>query len=711
MKRRQKKLWLTLATSVLLLGNLSIAAPAFADTTTTTNQQPQQTTVVSQQKQAANTVSSSSPANTASSAADQQPSSSSNTNDDSQVAAKVDNQTATSIAQQVKSGQLDDQQVIDHTYQHINQENGKLNNVIYQDPTNAHQQVQKLEQGSKTNKPFYGVPILIKGLGQAYKGYPNTNGLPFLVGNKYGYTKNFVQKLQDMGFIIIGETNFPELGLINITNSNLNGVAHNPWALGHNTGGSSGGATASVAAGIVPIATGNDAGGSLRIPASWSGVIGLKPTQGIIIGDPISPSVVNFAETRDINDTVTLFKGLMNPARSSMEKPVPANLRSLKIAYSLKSPVGTPVSQDAKNAVLNAVKFLRSQGFTVVQQDSPVDGVKLMQNYYLGALDDGSVANFLAQKVLHRNLTANDVTNNVVSPMTYALYEASRKAPNNVSKQFSAELALVNSQMTAFHNQYPIYLTPTTATVAPLNSDPAFLPEYVQKMMQIKNLPFNQQMQLIYDSWLHGLSKTPFTQLANLSGDPALSLPTYVSAAGLPLGIQLEGFKGSDLILLALGKIFEENHQLQFLNTYRAQQNQKGNKPSNHQTGTQTSPTQPIIVQPIHNQNGQTIIVRNVQSATTPSNTTITVSGSKNGVLTSVNGNTSVAGTRATSTTSPINTKANAAITSHANVQPTNNQQKLPQTGNNSLVALALLGSTLLGAIGMMAIDQKRKMN
>ena len=344
--------------------------------------------------------------------------------------------------------------------------------------------------------------------------------------------------------------------MINVTNSNLYGPAHNPWSLDRNPGGSSGGAAASVAAGIVPIATGNDAGGSLRIPASWSGVIGLKPTQGLIIGDSTTPSVVNFAETRDINDTVTLLKGLLNPKQAGTLKALPQDLRSLKIAYSLVSPVGTPVSQDARAAVLNAVQFLRAQGFNVVEQDSPVDGVKLMQNYYLGALSDGSVANFLFQQKYHRNLTAEDVKAGLVSPMTYALYEASRNAPKNVRQQYQDGLATVHQRMTTFHQQYPIYLTPTTATTAPLNSDPAFLPADVAKLLQIKDLNFKDQMNLIYAAWLHGLSKTPFTQLANVAGEPALSLPTYVSAAGLPLGIQLEGAPGSDLVLLALGKLF-----------------------------------------------------------------------------------------------------------------------------------------------------------
>lgn len=547
MNHHRRQIWLAVATGILFLGNLSCAAPVLADNIPANNQQltVQRSTTTAE--------------------------------DNTQVAAKVDNQSATSIARQISSGQLNAQQVVDHTYQKINDENPRLNNVIYQDPADAQQQVQRLQQSSqnpaqdqKQDKPFYGTPILIKGLGQAYKGYSNTNGLPYLEGNTYGYTKNFVKKLQDMGFIIVGSTNYPELGLINVTDSNLYGVAHNPWSLDHNTGGSSGGAAASVAAGIVPVATGNDAGGSLRIPASWSGVIGLKPTQGIILGDSSIPSVGNFAETRNIDDTITLFKGVMNPRRAALLKATPANLRSLKIAYSLTSPVGTSVSKDAQQAILDAVKFLRRQGFTVVEQNSPVDGVKMMQSYYLGALADGSVANFMANQKLHRNLTAADVTNHLISPMTYALYEANRKAPRDTLQKYRAELKLISQQMTAFHEEYPIYLTPTTATVAPLNSEPAFLPDNVQKILKIKDLPFDQQMQLIYDSWLHGLSKTPFTQLANLSGEPALSLPTYVNAAGLPLGIQLQGPNGSDLTLLELGRLFEENHKLIFLNNYLA---------------------------------------------------------------------------------------------------------------------------------------------
>ena len=595
-------------------------------------------------------------------------------NDQSSKTVKDDeDQSALAIAQQVKNQQIDSQQLVDDTYQKI-AENKNLNNVIYQDPVNASQQVNTLPSTpTNSEQPFYGVPILIKGLGQAYEGYPNTDGLPYMKDNRYGYTKNFVAQLQKMGFVIMGETNYPELGLINVTDSNLYGPARNPWEPTRNAGGSSGGAAASVAAGIVPIATGNDAGGSLRIPASWSGVIGLKPTQGIILGDSLTPSVVNFAETRRIDDTIKLFEGLMDPKRKSLLKEFPLKLQDLKIAYSLKSPVGSVVSADAKRAVLNAVAFLRQQGFKVVEKDSPVDGVKLMRAYYLGALSDGTVANYLALQKLHRNLQASDVTKHLVSPMTYALYEASKKAPKEVKQVYNNELALVASQMKSFHEEYPIYLTPTTATVAPLNSDPAFLPVDVAKILQIASMPFDQQMDVIYNAWYHGLSKTPFTQLANLAGEPALSLPTYVNSQGLPLGIQLEGEKGSDLILLALGKLFEEKGKLIFLSDYQKLKNTI--QPSDHQTENM-------------------VITTNIGDPNLGEKLTYKLQSTKN-KFASLN---------------ISNSSHERVILSQkaAGRLPLSKEKQLPQTGSSNNNAAILLGLALL-PLTLLSIDQNKR--
>ncbi|MDN6453040.1 MAG: cell wall anchor protein, partial [Lactiplantibacillus plantarum] len=461
------------------------------------------------------------------------------------------NASASQLAEMVRSGQVTPQELVHHAFSVLAQDNPSLNAVIY---TREQQALDEASQLKDTGQPFYGVPLLVKGLMQLISGGPNTNGLLPLKGNTTSATLPITKAFQNAGFIVIGVTNFPEMGLINVTTSKLYGPASNPWNKDYNPGGSSGGAAASTADGMVPLAGGNDAGGSIRIPASWTGLIGLKPTQGIINGDSATPGAVNFAETKTMKDTNSLFNSLLDSGKADQVPEAPSNLKGMTIAYSTKSPVGTPVSSDAIQAVNNAVSFLKSQGFNMVKVDPPVDGVKLMQAYYLRATSSGSTASFIIKQK-----TKQDMTFDQVSPMTWALYHASKKLPQNSASIYNNELNLINQQMTAFHERYPLYLTPTTATTAPRNDDPAFLPEYVEQLKNSGNLDSSQQMQLIYDAWLHGLSKTPFTQLANLSGDPAISLPTYVSSEGMPLGIQFEAGKNQDRLLLKMGDLFENN--------------------------------------------------------------------------------------------------------------------------------------------------------
>lgn len=472
--------------------------------------------------------------------------------------------SASDLAQMIRDGKVTSPELVKHATALIKKENPDLNAVISLREDKALKEAAAMPD---TGQPFYGVPILIKGLGQQLKGESNTRGLLPLKGQTATETSDYVKRLRSLGFVIIGQTNYPELGLTNVTKSKLYGAAHNPWDPKYNTGGSSGGGVASLAKSIVPLTTGNDAGGSLRIPASWSGVIGLKPTQGVIVGDDTVPSTVNFANAKNIADLQKYFDGMIN--QDNKEKLVldpPKDLKKYPIAYSTKSPVGTKVSKDAIKAVKQTVKFLRSQGYTVVKKDAPVDGKKLMMTYYTESTPTGTSANKMIKQKTGQNMKYKDV-----SPMTWALYQADKKQPQSLEKQVAKENKLVDKQMTAFHKKYPLYLTPTTAKTAAKNSDPAYLPKYTKKLHKISKLSHKKQIRLIYDAWLHGLAKTPFTQLANVSGEPALSLPTYVSKQGLPLGVQFEAAKGQDQMLLVLGQLFQEKGQLKFLDDYQAQ--------------------------------------------------------------------------------------------------------------------------------------------
>ncbi|GAW63139.1 amidase [Ligilactobacillus acidipiscis] len=180
------------------------------------------------------------------------------------------------MAQMIRDGKVTSPELVKHAAALIKKKNSDLNAVISLREDKALKEARIM---SDTGQPFYGVPLLIKGLGQQLKDESNTRGLLPLRGQTATQTSDYVKLLRSLGFVIIGQTNYPELGLTNVTKSKLYGAAHNPWDPKYNTGGSSGGGVASLAKSIVPLTTGNDDGGSLRIPASWSGVIGLKPTQ------------------------------------------------------------------------------------------------------------------------------------------------------------------------------------------------------------------------------------------------------------------------------------------------------------------------------------------------------------------------------------------------------------------------------------------------
>jgi len=492
------------------------------------------------------------------------------------------NASATELAKMVRENKVTSTELIHHAFSVLAQDNPSLNAVVY---TREQEALQEASQLKDSGQPFYGVPLLVKGLMQLISGGPNTNGLLPSAGATTSATLPITKAFQNAGFIVIGVTNFPEMGLINVTTSKLYGSASNPWNTDYNPGGSSGGAAASAADGMVPLAGGNDAGGSIRIPASWTGLIGLKPTQGVITGDSSTPGAVNFAETKTMTDTTSLFNSLLNPKKADQVAEASSDLKGMTIAYSTKSPVGTPVSDDAVNAVKAAVTFLKSKGFNMVEVDSPIDGQKLMEAYYLRSTSSGSTANFIVNQKTKQNMTFDQV-----SPMAWALYQASKKLPKEATQTYQNELNHINQQMVEFHKTYPLYLTPTTATTAPRNDDPTFLPEYVEKIRNMDSLDSNQQMQLIYDAWLHGLSKSPFTQLANLSGEPAISLPTYVSSSGLPLGIQFEAAQNQDRLLLKIGDLFEQNGLFKILtHTTKSPSTEENSSASQSSTPTKES--------------------------------------------------------------------------------------------------------------------------
>ncbi|PQB32985.1 6-aminohexanoate hydrolase [Enterococcus faecalis] len=460
--------------------------------------------------------------------------------------------TALELATLVREKKVTSEELVKIALAITKRENPTLNAVITLREEAALTEAKALQD---TGQPFLGVPLLLKGLGQSLKGESNTNGFGFLQDQVAGGTSTFVKALQNAGFIIIGQTNYPELGWKNISDSKLYGVSVNPWNPNHYSGGSSGGAGASVAAAFVPIASGSDAGGSIRIPASWTGTVGLKPSRGVIIGNSNSAKgqTVHFGLSRTVADTNALFETLLT------KKDLPAGhlSQAQPIAYTTESPAGTPVSAEAKEAVAEAVAFLKDQGYTLVEVKHPVDGERLMKNYYTVAAGSAGIADFMARQKLKRPLERNDV-----ELLTWALFQTGKNITSEETTAAWTDIALQAQAMDEFYQQYPILLTPTTAATAPSIDNPLLKPEHAAQMEKIDQLSSAEQKQLIYDQWLTAFTYTPFTQQANLFGHPALSVPTYVSKEGLPLGIQFNSALNEDRTLLQLGALFENNHKI-----------------------------------------------------------------------------------------------------------------------------------------------------
>lgn len=459
------------------------------------------------------------------------------------------------LANMVRSGQVTSEELVNMAYDIIAKENPSLNAVITTRRQEAIEEARKLKD---TNQPFLGVPLLVKGLGHSIKGGETNNGLIYADGKISTFDSSYVKKYKDLGFIILGQTNFPEYGGRNITDSKLYGPTHNPWNLAHNAGGSSGGSAAAIASGMTPIASGSDAGGSIRIPSSWTGLVGLKPTRGLVSNEkPDSYSTaVHFPLTKSSRDAETLLTYL----KKSDQTLVSVNdLKSLPIAYTLKSPMGTEVSQDAKNAIMDNVTFLRKQGFKVTEIDLPIDGRALMRDYSTLAIGMGG-----AFSTIEKDLKKHGFTKEDVDPITWAvhvIYQNSDKAELKKSiVEAQKHMDDYRKAMEKLHKQFPIFLSPTTASLAPLNTDPYVTEKDKRAIYNMENLSQEERIALFNRQWEPMLRRTPFTPIANMTGLPAISIPTYLSESGLPIGTMLMAGANYDMVLIKFATFFEKHH-------------------------------------------------------------------------------------------------------------------------------------------------------
>lgn len=480
---------------------------------------------------------------------------------------------ATFYADQIKKQEVTVTELVQRALTNIDDVDSKLNAVIHIQRDEAIEAAREFDEALialeedeiQQLPPFFGVPILLKDLGQDQANHPATSGAQLMDGYIPTETDYFVQQVLKGGFIVVGRTNVPEFGFKNESDAVFTGSVNSPYDENRNAGGSSGGAAAALKAGLVPIVTASDGGGSIRIPASFNGLIGLKPSRG---RTPVGPgsfrgwqgASINFALTKSVRDTWTMLKAMQVEQYDAPfvlplieEESLEPLDQPLKFAYSFQSPIKTEVTEEAKNTVRVAVEKLEALGHTVEEADPTTDGIRAMQTYYIvNGVETASMVEGIEAN-MERAVSVDDM-----ETMSWALYRSGLKISGVDYSQVLAFWDQLAAQMERFFEEYDALILP--ATNGPAFPHNAFDQSEVllDKLRNIDDYDQEEQQALIWEMFQHSLAYTPFTQQQNLTGQPAISLPLYKTEEGLPIGTQIWTKKGAEVLLLQIAKQLEE---------------------------------------------------------------------------------------------------------------------------------------------------------
>jgi amidase len=280
------------------------------------------------------------------------------------------------LGRMVRDRQITPTELMDAAIARAEKHNPKLNAIVFKDYDRA----RATARSHQSTGPFAGVPLLLKDIMGDCAGMPTRSACAFIPATPMAADSELVARYKRAGFIPFAKTNVPELGIPPVTESRLYGPARNPWNVDRTPGGSSGGSAAAVAAGIVPVAHGNDGGGSIRIPASCCGLVGLKPTRGRnslapLLGDVLGGYIVEHVLTRTVRDCAAALDataGMMPGDPYFPPRPTRAYLneastppKPLRIAFSAANPLGGSVHPDCVEATQSAAKLCEELGHHV----------------------------------------------------------------------------------------------------------------------------------------------------------------------------------------------------------------------------------------------------------------------------------------------------------------------------------------------------------
>lgn len=456
---------------------------------------------------------------------------------------------ALGLAALIARGEITARESIEMAIARIEALNPAFNAVV---ATCYDQALAELDAHSGPKGPFHGVPYLIKDLHAPVRGLALTHGSRLFAGNQSDFDSETVRRLRRAGFVILGRTNSPEFGLNASTEPRFHGATRNPWKPTHSAGGSSGGAGAAVASGMLPATHATDSGGSIRIPASCNGLVGLKPTRG---RNPLGPHRGDMsyglshehAVTHTVRDCAAILdvtNGQLAgdpyytaPPAQPFLSEIGRDPGRLRVAFTTRTFGGEPVDAECRAAVEKAARLCETLGHHV-NEDAPRFDPNALINEALLVLKTGLAAIVAAREAELGRKAAPDE----LERLTWAVVHFGRTVPG---MRYVAALAAINREVrriAGFFADYDVLITPTLARPpVPLGTLSTDTDDEVA---------FQERM----------FSYAPFTLPFNATGQPAITLPLHTSAEGLPVGVQFAAPFGADGLLIRLASQIEKAH-------------------------------------------------------------------------------------------------------------------------------------------------------
>ncbi|MEQ9240808.1 amidase [Roseovarius indicus] len=456
-------------------------------------------------------------------------------------------QDATGLAALVRSGEVSAAELLDVALAEIDRLDPSLNAVVARNDAAAREAAETVDKAA----PFAGVPFLAKDINVDVAGFRTTHACRFFAEAPVATEDSaLVRRWRAAGLVIPGRTNTPEFATDYVCEPELFGPTRNPWDLTRTPGGSSGGAAAAVAAGMVPMAHASDSGGSIRVPAACCGLFGFKPSGGVIAsGSPMGPLVgginVDHVVSRSVRDSAGMLAATAAPEAG---QPVPwravpddlvASLsqapEGLRVGVVLSSPAGHEPDRATREAVAKARALLEELGHKTDEFHWPddVDPFDCSLPFWaseIAAVIDARTA------ALGRPATEDEL-----GPLIHWSVDQARRLS-------SVDMVQARMRMTAIRRKIASAMDDLDVLLLPALTEPP--------------LPTGLLSELIErdaDGWAERSFRfAPYTEIFNVTGQPAMSVPLYQFPTGLPLAVQMVGHVGQDAVMLRLARQLEE---------------------------------------------------------------------------------------------------------------------------------------------------------